>query len=492
MIACELEAEILRKHLVERWPIGTIANQLGVHHTVVRRVLNRTGHVVRGPKRASKIDPFLPFILGTLEKYPRIPASRVYDMVTGRGYVGGADHFRTVVAKIRPKPAAEAFLRLRTLPGEEAQVDWAFFGKVQIDRATRMLVGFFIVLSWSRRVFLRFGYDMRMGSFLDGHQRAFEFFGGVPRVCLYDNLKSAVIARAGDAIQFNPELITFAQHYRYEPRPVAVRRGNEKGRVERTIQYARTSFFPARTWTDLDDLNRQALEWCLGTASARPCPGDKALTVAEAFEQEKPRLLPLPDDRYPVEDVVPVRAGKTPYVRFDGNDYSVPHDHVRRTLEIRASGEYIRVLDANECIATHARSFNRDAVVENPAHIAALVDMKAAAREGRATDRLISAVPGCRALLEAIADVGGNLGGSTISLVRQLDAFGAAALAEAVAEALARDTPHLHAVRLLLDRNRAASGRPPPIPIHLPEDVKRRDGTIRPHKLATYDHEEEK
>lgn len=489
MISGEVEADIVRKHLVERWPVGTIAKQLHIHHTVVRRVLSRTGYLPVASKRPSKADPFMAFILGTLEKYPQIPASRLYDMVTSRGYVGGPDHFRTVISKIRPKPPAEAYLRLRTLAGEEAQVDWAFFGKVQIGRALRMLVAFVMVLSWCRVPFLRFGYDMRMGSFLDGHERAFNFFGGVPRRCLYDNLKSAVLSRAGDAIQFNPELIAFAQHYRYEPRPVAVRRGNEKGRVERSIQYVRSSFFPARTWVDLDDLNRQALAWCLGTASARLCPEDRSMTVAQAYDLEKPRLLALPADHYPVEEVVPVQAGKTPYVRFDLNDYSIPYDRVRRSLQVRASSDQVRVLDGVECIATHPRSFDRDVTVEDPCHISALVEMKSAAREGRATDRLVAAVPTCASLLEAIGDAGGNLGGATVSLLRQLEAFGAAALEAAIGEAIARDTPHLHAVRLILDRNRAASGRAPPIPIVLPADVKHRDGPIRPHKLATYDDE---
>ena len=109
-----------------------------------------------------------------------------------------------------------------------------------------------------------------MGSFLDGHIRALRFFGGVPRRALYDNLRSVVTARRGDAVQFNRFVLDFAAHYRFEPRPVAVRRGNEKGKVERLIRYLRTSFWPARTWNNLDDLNAQALAWCRDIAGARP------------------------------------------------------------------------------------------------------------------------------------------------------------------------------------------------------------------------------
>jgi transposase len=116
---------------------------------------------------------------------------------------------------------------------------------------------------------------------------AFAAFGGVPRVLLYDNLKSAVIERvdhpSGCAIRFNTDLLAFAGAHRYEPRPVAVARGNEKGQVERSIRYIRDNFFAARIFTDLGDLNAQAQDWCEDPASCRPWPEDSRLTVRQAF-----------------------------------------------------------------------------------------------------------------------------------------------------------------------------------------------------------------
>ena len=153
---------------------------------------------------------------------------------------------------MRPRPPAEAYLRLRTLPGEQTQVDWGHFGHLQIGRARRPLMGFVMVLSYSRRIFLRFCLDARMDSFLRGHVEAFIAFGGLARTLLYDNLKSAVLERVGDAVRFNPELLAFAAHYCYEPRPVAVARGNQKGRVERQFAtFARPSSPHASspTWT---------------------------------------------------------------------------------------------------------------------------------------------------------------------------------------------------------------------------------------------------
>src|SRR3990172_442380 len=167
-------------------------------------------------------------------------------MLRERGYPGGPDHFRHLVALQRPRPPAESFLRLRTLPGEQAQVDWGAFGRVAIGRAERRLSALVMVLSWSRALFLRFFLHPPMASFWRGHVEAFEHFGGAVRVVLYDNLRSAVLERVGDAIRFHPELLALATHYGYEPRPVAIARGNEKGRVERAIQYVRTAFFAAR------------------------------------------------------------------------------------------------------------------------------------------------------------------------------------------------------------------------------------------------------
>ena len=238
-----------------------------------------------------------------------------------------------------------------------------------------------------------------MENFLRGHLGAFEAWSGLPRVLLYDNLKSAVLERQGDAIRFHPTLLSFAGHYRYEPRPVAVARGNEKGRVERAIRYVRESFFAARAFADLDDLNAQAEHWCIGQAADRPCPEDTTISVRDAFAAEQPRLLGLPENPYPTDEQLEVRAGKTPYVRFDLNDYSIPHTHVQRMLTVRADPVRVRVLDGGEILADHPRSYDRKAQVEDPTHIGTLVEHKRRARQHRGIDRLAKAAPSSRDLL---------------------------------------------------------------------------------------------
>jgi transposase len=490
MIGRDREAEILRLYHAEKWRIGTIATQLGVHHTTVQRVLAQAGvEAGRVSVRATIADPYVPFIEETLKQYPRLRASRLYEMVRARGYPGQPDHFRTIVARYRPRPPAEAYLRVRTLPGEQAQVDWGHFGKIRIGLALRVLWAFVMVLSWCRQIFLRFYLSAAMPSFVRGHVDAFDFFGGVPRVLLYDNLKSAVLERAGDAIRFHPTLLELSAHYHYLPRPVAPARGNEKGRVERAIRYIRDSFFPARTYTDLDDLNAQALAWTQGIAADRPCPEDRARTVRELFAEERGKLLALPDNPYPTEERLVVNVGKTPYVRFDLNDYSIPHTHTRRPLIVLATLTAVRVLDpATEAVlSSHVRSWDRDQQIEHPPHIEALIEHKRAAKQHRAIDRLHAALPHSRALLVTVAERGGGLGGTTYALSKLLDTERADHLDAAIAEALARGTPHLGAVRHLLDRARRDRGEPPAVEPHLPTDPRLEGIVVRPHPLSTYD-----
>ena len=488
MISREIEADILRLFHGEGWKVGTIARQLAVHHTTVQRVLAQAGIPrERILSRPCIADPFVPFIVETLEKYPTLRATRLYDMVRERGYPGRPDHFRAVVSRYRPKPSPEAYLRLRTLPGEQAQVDWGHFGKVEVGRARRQLMGFVVVLSYSRQIFLRFFYGAKMACFLRGHVGAFESFGGVPRVLLYDNLRSAVLERVGDAIRFHPTLLDLAAHYRYEPRPVAVARGNEKGRVERAIRFIRDRFFAAREFRDLGDLNAQAEHWAATTAAERPCPEDRERTVAEVYAEEQARLRELPADPYPAEDHVEAHVGRTPYVRFDLNDYSVPHTLVRRTLSVHATLETVRVLDADLVVATHPRSWDKGEQVENPAHIQDLIEWKQAARKHRGIDRLHHATTHGQALMRLLAERGHNLGSATRQLLVLLDRFGAEPLDSAILEAIQGNSPDSASVRQILDQRHTALGKPPPIAVTVPDDPRLNQIAVRPHSLASYD-----
>lgn len=487
MISEKERAEIRRLFYAEHWKVGTICAQLGYHHDTVEAAIESHRFVSNGKSHGSKLDPYLPFIKELLEKYPRLRSTRIYEMLVSRGCVVSASHVRRVVGRLRPRPKSEAFLRLRTMPGEQGQVDWGHFGKVKIGRALRPLMAFVMVLSWSRGLHVLFTLDAKMESFLRGHVSAFKFFGGVPRVLLYDNLKSAVLSRHRELVEFNPKLLEFCGHYHFEPRPVTPARGNEKGIVERLIRWLRDRFMAARDFRDVDDLNAQFVRWRAQWAHARPCPGDPTLTVTQALEKERQVLLPLPENDFSCETVQAVCSGKTPYVRFDLNDYSIPHELVRKPLTLVATYETVRVLDGQQQVAEHQRSWDKCEQVEQPAHIEKLAAEKREARLSRGRGRLNQVVPEIDEMLLAAMDRGVSLGRATHQLLHLLDDYGDAPFKAAVKQAMERGTPTPSAVAYLLDQAQRQSHQPPVVAVTLPNRPGVREARVTPHKLETYD-----
>jgi len=174
-------------------------------------------------------------------------------------------------------------------------------------------------------------------------------------------------------------------------------------------------------------------------------------------------------------------------VRFDLNDYTVPHTHVNRTLTVLATLDTVRILDGPEVIATHPRSFDRDAQIEIKAHVEALVTHKRAARAHRAQDRLHHAAPSATTLFLRAAGRGAHLGVLTRGLLQLLDTHGARALEAAIAAALAEDAAHLGAVRHFIDAQAHARGQRPPIAVVLPQDPRLHAISVRPQPLTDYE-----
>lgn len=487
MISAERRAEIRRLFYAEHWRVGTIATALGVHHETVEAAIEAERfRPASGVVRPSALDPYVGFIRETLERHPRLRASRLYEMIRQRGYGGrSAAQLRRLVRRLRPRPAAEAYLQ--TLPAEQAQVDWGSFGSMRVGMGARLVSCFVMVLSWSRALFALFTLDQTMESFLRGHVEAFAYFGGVPRAILYDNLKSAVLERHGDAIRFHPRLLELCGHYHFAPRPCAPGRGNEKGRVERAIGYLRTAFFAARSFADLDDLNAQFRRWRDEVAHVRPVPGGERQTVAAALEHERRLLLPLPANELSTELLKTVSSGKTPYVRFDRNRYSIPHDHVRRPLTLMASPTCVRLLDGEREVARHARTYDSNVTVEQPEHIAALVAAKRAAQPLTGRSRLFAAVPEAQAFVTALAERGEHLGYHVARLLRLLDGYGAPELVVALGMATKRQAFSAGSVAHILEQRRRAQGLQPPLAVILPDDPRVRDLRVTPHNLEDYD-----
>ncbi len=485
MIDADTVARIRHLHHAEGWPVGTIAAQLGLHHETVERALHEQPPS-EPPVRPSGLDAYVEFAREVLERYPRLTSTRLWHMLRERGCTLSPRQVRRKVAELRPRPR-EAFLRRRTFPGEEAQVDWASFGHVTVGAARRALSAFVMVLTYSRMIFLRFFLDQSLESFLRGHVEAFASFGGVPRVALYDNLKAAVLARHGEAVRFNPRLLELAAHYHFAPRACRPARGNEKGGVERAIRYARDSFYAARAFTTIPNFNGQAQDWCQQVAAQRRWPGDNRITVVDAFAEESSRLLPLPAHPFETDLVLAVRAPKTIYLRFDLNEYSIPHTAVRRDLSLVASEHSVRVLDGTTEVACHRRSYDRQQRVEDATHIEGLLREKQRARASIPSTRLIDAVPAAEAFLEAAFERGESVAVLTEKLLLLLDDYGADELRATVDEALARQTPRLGSVAYLLAKRRRLSGARPPLPVDLSRRPDLKDLYVKPHPAESYD-----
>jgi hypothetical protein len=222
-------------------------------------------HFDRLHVRASKIDVYLPFIRTVLEKYPNLTASRLHEMVNERGYEGGVDHFRDMVARHRPKPAAEAYLRLSTLPGEQAQVDWAYFGKVKIGNGT------FVVAANISKIL----YGDGDGEFFPGACRRIFEVGRSAAGAFIRQSEECSFRASRRCNSFQPAIIGVSGALQVCTKAGGSRAGESKRACREAIQYIQHSFFAARQWSGLEDLNKQAMDWSQGATAGRKCAGER-------------------------------------------------------------------------------------------------------------------------------------------------------------------------------------------------------------------------
>lgn len=481
------EQEIRRLHDVEKWKRGTIASQLGVHSDVVERALDAGAQPAVYVPRPRLVDPYVGFIDETLRAFPRLRATRLFDMVHQRGYEGGIAVLRRHVADVRPVPRGEVYLRTERLIGEQAQVDWAHVGKLPVPGGERALWVFVMVLAHSRAMWAELVFDLTIESLRRSLVRAAAHFGGVTRQWLFDNPKTVVLDRHGDAIRFHPGLLEVAGALRVQPRLCRPRRPTDKGGVERAIRYLRDRFFAARTITSIDDGNRQLLRFAADVANVRPHPQFKNRLVGEVFAEEKERLLALPAVLPSTDLVVPASVDTTASVRFGTNAYSVPSRYARSrdALTLAASDSEVRLLDGTEVVARHERCWGKHQRIEDPSHIAELLAEKRRARPTKARDRLLDQIPTMSALYTRWIEAGRNVGLMTARVVKLLDLYGPDLLREAVTDILERGLHDPGALALRCEEGRRRAGMGMPIPLEFAAHVP--DGDVRHHDLAQYD-----
>jgi transposase len=485
-VSKECEGEILRLVQAEKWPEGTVASELGVHHDVVTRVLTQdeSGQAAREPRR-SKLDPYKGFILEQLETYPGLHATRLRAMSAERGFSGSAKIVQRFVKDVRPRKAKKAYLVCERLPGEQGQVDWGHVGHLAVAGGMRALWVFVMFLAYSRMRYAELVLDMTAESLRRSILRALSFFGGAPRQLLFDNPKTIVLERHGRTARLHSGLIELAGQLRVQPVLARVRTPEDKGGVERAIRELKEGFFAGRSITSLETGNaglRRHIETVVMTRLHPTIPGR---TVGEVFVEERERLMPLPNPIPTADLVLPASVDKTASVRLGTNRYSVPPKYASGVLTLVADDDHVRLLDGDEVVARHARAWGRGLRIDDPEHRRALVEQRPRAEAITLRERLLAAVPALSALYERWVDEGRNINFMTGHARKLFALYGQDVFAGAVRIMVERGTHDIGALALLCEQERQRTQRPMPIDVVLGEHVT--DNVIVPHDLASYD-----
>jgi len=342
---------VLNHYLKEGLSKTAIAEKLGINRRTVHRYLRSGKAEPRYGPRSGKpgvLDPFKDYLLGRLAIYPELTAVRLMAEIIPLGYRGKYTTVKRFVRESRPPRPLPIETRFEVRPGEQAQADFATF-----KTTFGTIYAFLVVLSWSRYLWVRFYHHQDQLSVLDGLQRAFVAFGGVPGSVLFDRMKTAVDRTGpnGQAV-FNAEMLRFAAHHGFRPRACQPYRAKTKGRVERAVSYLRQGFFYGRVFRDLDDLNKQVTAW-LRDAANRRLHGTTGEVPAERLQQEVTHLRPLNPETYTPIITVGRRISKDGYVSYNGNDYSIPEGLGKAEVEVRASLKEVGLYQGERLLALH-------------------------------------------------------------------------------------------------------------------------------------------
>lgn len=428
-----LWSEIRRCYFVDRLAKKQIARRLSVSVKTVRRALkieSPPGPLTRN--RSSFIDPFKDKIASLLKEYPTLSAVRIQEEISKKGYQGGPTILRDYLRGVRPRKQ-EAFLRIETEPGEEGQIDWGLFG--DYFRCGRILSCFAFVLSYSRMMTLVWTLSQKLEDLLRAHTLSFHFFEGVPKKILYDNMKTVVLARMGKEIRFHPRFMAFAGTYLFEPVACNVRRGNEKGKVERTIGYIRRNFFEGRTFRDLSDLKAQSDRWRDQIANCR-IHGTTRERPVNRYQTERSFLRSLPGVPFDCDQVSTVPASKDYRISFDTNTYTVPPLYAALPLTLRAGDHEVKIFKGDRLIASHQRCWEKYKAIEDPKHTCEVLEEKRRAEGTKAKDIFLSLGAQAEAYLKGLLKTPRSLPHELKKINALVTVYGKTEVLQAVVQAL--------------------------------------------------------
>lgn len=377
---------IRRKHFVDGMSQRAIARELGyARNTVAKAITNPIppGYQLSEPRPKPVIDPVKHIIEAWLEEdkrqrpKQRHTGQRIYERLRDEhDFTGSAAAVRRYIQAARQR-AQEVFMPLAFEPGEEAQVDW-HEGWVEENGIERQAQFFCMRLCYSKASFVWPYERANLESFLDGHVRAFEHFGGVPRRLAYDNLKSAVIqVGRGRDRRLNKRFRELRSWYLFDTRFCNVARGNEKGNVENLVKRSeRTYLTPMPAVGALAELGPKLLEDCQKDLDlAGPCP-DQDKTRRELFAEEKRCLLPLPEHCFPACREIGTFIDKRSLVQVETNSYSAPVRWAHHPVGLKAFVDRIELWCEYQRIAVHPRSYDKGQYLLEPEHYLMLLKTK--------------------------------------------------------------------------------------------------------------------
>lgn len=476
-------AEVLKLHLIDKLSIRAIAKRLNMSRNTVRYAVGRAvkKQVAEAP-RTSLLAAYEPLLRQLLEETPEMRAPAALERLREAGYPGGISILRDRMRQLRPRPR-EAFVTLDFRPGEAVQVDWADFG-FALPGCPRRVSAFVMALCHSRYLYLEFALSQSMGSFLRRMENGLRFFGGTAHVDIFDNMKTVVTSHSATGTVFNATFLDYARARGFAVKACNVRRGNEKGRVERPIGFVRERFWPGRRCTDLLDLNVQATRWRDDFANRRVHEVTGKVPALAFENEERKHLRPLSATRFETDELEGTTVTKMYRVRFDRNLYSVPPTLVSQPVVVRANDEYVRVFLGIKEVARHRRCWDVGQDVEEQTHRQAALEMKPGAKREALPPALRDLGESGVAYFKVLAAGSKSLQRETLRLVFLSELFGITATRAAIDDVM--QTGHVGAeyVEYVLRHKRGLTPQATALKLGRPELD---DIVFREPDLSVYD-----